>query len=83
MPNSTVQLYRDAIRLPREAQILLVEKLLENIGENIDAKVEAAQIQEVREGKSTLIPGEEAPRQVGEWVDRCYIFPPKKNGNNS
>ena len=59
MPNSTDQLYRDAIRLPREAQILLVEKLLENIGEKIDAKVEAAQTQEVREGKSKLIPGDQ------------------------
>jgi hypothetical protein len=50
MPNPADQLYQDAIRLPREAQILLVEKLLENIGENIDPEVEAAQILEVKGG---------------------------------
>jgi putative addiction module component (TIGR02574 family) len=66
MPNPADQLYQDAIRLPREEQIHLVEKLLENIGENIDPEVEAAQIkevkrriQEVREGKSKLIPGDQ------------------------
>jgi hypothetical protein len=76
MPLTENQLYNEAILLPNPSKIFLVEKLLENIGENIDSDAEGLQIKEakrrrdeIRSGQVLPVPGENALKQVRKMVE--------------
>ena len=65
--------FAEAMNFAPESRLELAERLVASVPE--DADIEAAQIEEVsrrmedvRSGKMTLIPGEEALRQVREAV---------------
>ncbi|MEE4357145.1 MAG: addiction module protein [Desulfococcaceae bacterium] len=65
------QIYHEAMRLPNASKIFLIEKLLENIGNNIDGNIEALQIKQakrrgddIRSGRVQPVPGEDALKKV-------------------
>ncbi|MCP4346892.1 MAG: addiction module protein [Desulfobacterales bacterium] len=69
MPLTAEQIYNEAVQLPNEAKIFLVEKLMENI--DIDRDTEALQIREakkrrdeIRSGRVQPVPGEKALKKV-------------------
>ncbi len=71
MPLTAEQIYNEAILLPNESKIFLVEKLMENIESYTDRDTEALQIREaktrrheIRSGKVQPVPGEEALKKV-------------------
>ncbi|MDM8552246.1 addiction module protein [Desulfobacterales bacterium HSG2] len=61
MPLTESQLYDEAILLPDSSKIFLVEKLLENIGENIDHDVGALQIREAKRRSDEIRSGQVLP----------------------
>ena len=76
MPLTENRLYDEAMPLPNPSKIFPVEKLPENIGENIDPDAEAFQIREakrrrdeIRSGQLPPVPGEDALRQVRKMVE--------------
>jgi len=76
MPLTENQLYSEAMLLPNLSKIFLVEKLLENIGENIDPDAEAFQIREakrrrdeIRSGQVLPVSGEDALKEVRKMIE--------------
>lgn len=76
MTISSDKLYDEAIQLPREAKLMLIEKLLKNVGNDMDEGVEALQVQEVkrrrddiRSGKTQPVPGEQALKRVRDMIE--------------
>ncbi len=70
------QVYNEAMLLPYDSKIFLLEKLLENIWGNIDSNIEALQIREVkrrrdeiRSGQVQPVPGEDALKKVRTMVE--------------
>ncbi|MEE4359305.1 MAG: addiction module protein [Desulfococcaceae bacterium] len=70
------QVYHEAMLLSNEAKIHLVEKLLENIGDNMEEDIEALQIIEakkrrddIRSGLIRPVPGEDALMQVRKMLE--------------
>ncbi len=76
MPFTENQIYHEAMQLPNASKIFLIEKLLENIGNNIDGNIEALQIKEakrrrddIRSGLVQPVPGEDALKEVRNMVE--------------
>lgn len=76
MPISSDKLYDEAIQLPQEAKLMLIEKILKNIGENMPESVTALQLQEakrrrdeIRSGETQPVPGEQALQQVRDMIE--------------
>ena len=77
MPISSDKLYDEAIQLPQEAKLMLIEKILKNIGENMPENVTAWQVREakrrrdeIRSGKAQTIPGEQALQQARDMIEK-------------
>ncbi len=76
MPISSDKLYDQAIQLPHEAKVMLIEKILKHIGENMTENVTALQVQEakrrrdqIRSGETLPVPGEQALQQVRDMIE--------------
>jgi len=70
------QILEEALALPDDSKLMLVERLVESVNSRTAPEVEAEQLNEVRRrvreveaGRVDLIPGEEALRQVRRSVE--------------